>query len=125
MSSRQEADPIDLTGLSFFGSGPAGGSNIDSAVGQIITGPTPDVPFTVYSGSIAGPTSFGSGGLTFANSGSGDIVGITGISDALVVPLGYDFGSALSDTSTYTGATFNSLGVTPGTYVWTWGEGEN
>jgi hypothetical protein len=29
------------------------------------------------------------------------------------------------DTSTYNNVTFSSLGVTPGTYAWTWGSGAN
>lgn len=41
----------------------------------------------------------------------------------LFVPVGYVTGHALSDTSTYDSATFASLGVTPGTYEWTWGTG--
>jgi hypothetical protein len=41
------------------------------------------------------------------------------------VPAGYVSGNALSDTSTYSGQTFSSLGVTPGTYKWTWGSGAN
>jgi hypothetical protein len=41
------------------------------------------------------------------------------------VPPGYVSGNALSDTSTYNGATFARLGVTPGTYVWAWGAGAN
>jgi hypothetical protein len=41
------------------------------------------------------------------------------------VPLGYVSDSAVSDTSTYIGQTFGSLGVTPGTYRWTWGAGAN
>ena len=44
----------------------------------------------------------------------------------ILVPSGYVSDRALSDTATYTGqATFSSLGVTPGTYEWTWGSGPN
>jgi hypothetical protein len=39
------------------------------------------------------------------------------------VPAGYVSDTALSDTATYNGATFATLGVTPGTYKWTWGTG--
>jgi hypothetical protein len=33
--------------------------------------------------------------------------------------------TSLLDTATYTGQTFGSLGVTPGRYEWTWGDGAN
>jgi hypothetical protein len=39
------------------------------------------------------------------------------------VPAGFVSGNPLSDISTYANATFTSLGVTPITYVWTWGSG--
>lgn len=41
------------------------------------------------------------------------------------MPHDYVSGNTLSDTSTYDNQTFNTLGVTPGTYEWTWGSGAN
>lgn len=40
----------------------------------------------------------------------------------LQVPTGYVSGNPLSNTSTYANQTFGSLGLTPGTYVWSWGD---
>jgi hypothetical protein len=81
-----------------------------------------------YTG-FGGPTSFGSGGLTLANSASasasGNLVGIDEFDKLLLVPHSYVSGSPLMDSVTYSGATFSSLGVTPGTYEWTWGTGAN
>ena len=34
-------------------------------------------------------------------------------------------GSLLSSSNTWTGQSFRSLGLTPGTYTWTWGAGVN
>jgi hypothetical protein len=79
----------------------------------------------VYTGAHAGATSFGSGGTILASSGSGGVVGISNRPDLLVVPYDYVSGSFVMDTATYDTATFSSLGVTPGTYVWTWGSGSN
>jgi hypothetical protein len=77
---------------------------------------------------ITGPTSFGSGSLAIPSSGSGDAVGIANAKDAngnplvvLFVPAYYFSGAGLRDLSTHDNATFSSLGVTPGTYVWTFG----
>jgi len=80
-----------------------------------------EVPSRFYSGFTTVPASFGSGGPTFPNSGTGDTVAIDG--DMLSVPLDYVSGNSLSDKSTYDNRTFGSLGVIPGTYVWTWGSG--
>ena len=73
-----------------------------------------------------GPMSFGSGGPTSASSGSGDRVGTGEIIEVgrwLDVPGGYVSGTPLWNSATYSGKTFATLGVTPGTYVWTWGTG--
>jgi hypothetical protein len=75
---------------------------------------------------FSGPSSFGSGSDTFASHSSGDFVGIDNffaVSSVLWVPEGYVSGGLLSSSSTYTNATFTSLGVIPGTYVWRWGTG--
>ena len=114
--------PLDLTGLAFVVDGPdtAGMSPFE---GVIITGTPVITNIDLYTG-LTGPASFGNGATTIADSGSGDKVGIDG-PDGLIVPDGYASGNVLSDTATYLNATFSSLGVTPGTYVWTWGTGPN
>jgi PEP-CTERM motif len=115
--------PIDLTGLNFVGSG----INVAFIVpdfATIITGPTIGTGEDGYA-PISGPASFGSGGQTFASSGSGDFVGISNFDATVLVPHGYVSDSPLSDTSTYDNQTFASLGVTPGVYESTWGAGAN
>ena len=108
---------IDLTGLSFLFGGTATPS-ISPNTGSLSVGPSASVD--AYS-AISGPASFGTGGFTFANGGSGDVVGVQGL--LLLVPQGYVSGNPLSGTATYDNATFASLGVTPGTYLWSWGTG--
>ena len=74
--------------------------------------------------SIFGPGSFGTGGFAMATSGSGQRFGLNALSPTqllLNVPRDYVSGTALSSTSTYVGKTFASLGLTPGTYRYTWG----
>ena len=113
---------IDLHGLTF--SFPAlSFAAIIPKIADINTGPTGLTETNVYTG-FSGPLNFGAGSTQDASSGSGDFVGIEGgLLHELVVPSGYVSDSALSDTATYTGQTFSSLGVTPGVYKWTWGTG--
>jgi hypothetical protein len=129
--------PIDLTGLSF--SIPVGGNpSINPLVAGIDTGMSAADAYVGFF--FTGPASFGPGfpdgsgppGLTAANSGSGDIVGNSvGITtgdrpiEILVVPSGYVSNNPLSDAATYLDQSFATLGVTPGTYEWTWGAGAN
>jgi hypothetical protein len=112
-------DTNDLTLLTDFGAG----ARIQPNEAAIITGPVTGSEF-VYS-RVGGPTNFGTGGLTNASSGSRDLVGIDGGTSSLFVPENYVSGSLLSDSSTYANLTFSDLGVTPGTYLWTWGSGDH
>jgi hypothetical protein len=83
----------------------------------------------LFTGLTHGSATFGSGGLTNASSTSGAVLGI-GFSagfapNTLYLPNGYVSGTSVSDTTRFSGATFTSLGVTPGTYVWSWGSAAN
>jgi hypothetical protein len=119
---------INLTGLTFDTSAFVN-SEMRPSPATILTGPTTSSSVDLYT-EPGGPTSFGSSGFfTLASSGSGDMVGIATGEElhpvSLIVPTGYVSGTFLSDSATYSGKTFATLGVTPGTYVWTWGTGAN
>jgi hypothetical protein len=53
----------------------------------------------------------------------GDLFGVFG--GDVAVGFGYQSGAALSGSATYDNATFASLGLMPGSYVYTWGSGAN
>ena len=127
---------IDLSGLNYemtvtlsvpglFPNFPGGGG------AAIHTGTGPE---DVYSAvTWAGPTSFGGGLGSPATSAAGGAVGLVTPppgsppppfnSLIIEVPQAYTFGTVIFDSATYNNATFASLGLTPGTYVWTWGAG--
>ena len=71
-----------------------------------------------------GPTSIGTGGFSFANTGSVAKLGIDGINRVIWVPQGYTSGAALSSNSTYNAKSLASMGLTVGTYTWNWGSGD-
>jgi hypothetical protein len=110
---------IDLAGLTFVE--PA---FLVAGVNPLIAAfNTANGPIDIYSG-VRGPRSFGGGfGFFIANSSSGDVVSIYGFAGMLRVPQGYLTGNPLSGSFTFNNATFASLGITPGTYTWTWGTG--
>ena len=117
---------INLTGLAFFGPGSFFITTLVPSLGRISTGPPPSGLGSVDLYRVfSGPANFGSGGQHNATESlsSGNFVGIQASVNELFVPHGYMSNSALSSSATWTGATFASLGVTPGTYVWSWGTG--
>jgi len=116
---------LDLTGLQVPATALAQ-SGINPFLGNIITGSANTCD--LYQGAFTGPSNFGRGPQTSASNGSGDIVGMlfnggNPLFTALLVPEGYVSSTALSDSATYNDTTLVTLFVTPGTYVWTWGDG--
>jgi hypothetical protein len=111
---------------SFPGMGP---SNAVLAMG--VTGALP----VEYFGPISGPNiasgGFGPGAPAGATAGTGARFGVSyqfnfgapNPPEAILVPAGYVSGTFLSGTATWNNTTFAALGVTPGTYTWTWGSG--
>ena len=114
---------INTSGLGSPGfGGEAGGYLNPSQSFVLVGGPTGGGETAIYNTSITGPSSFGSGGGIAGTTSSGDPVGLF-YPDQINVPLGYVSGDPLSSTSTFAGETLSSLGVTPGTYTWSWGDG--
>ena len=114
---------INLTGLTFVVSGTLEPGVIVPNIGIIQIGGSLGNPFIDQYTGITGPTSFGSGDTFEANTNSGDFVGIFGLTGNIDVPQGYVSDTPLSDSMTFNHATLHSLGLTRGTYVWTWGTG--
>jgi PEP-CTERM motif len=117
---------INLTDLTFAQTLP--GELTQAAVNPSLPGYASGISDTtaLYDGDISGPTSWGAGGVTLASSSFGDVVGLYHTKVFfLLVPDGYTSGSPLSSNATYAGASFASLGVTPGTYGYSWGLGTN
>ncbi len=70
---------------------------------------------------LTGPTSIGPGTQTFtASSKSGELLVLVFETGVLATPAGYVPESPLSGSATYSGESFASLGITPGTYTWSW-----
>lgn len=105
--------PLTTSAVVFSGSGIVG------------LGPATATAATEYTGAT-GPANFGSGNPFFANSGSGPVVGVAENLNQILVPAGYVSASALAtSTDTWTNQTFATLGLTPGTYTYTWGIGQD
>jgi hypothetical protein len=78
-----------------------------------------------YAG-VSGPKSFGAGGFTAASSTSGTVAGISGAADTVILPSDYNPGDPMAPTITiWDNSTISSLGLRPGSYVYTWGAGAN
>ena len=72
----------------------------------------------------SGPEAFGAGDGGTPDVSSGDLFGIE-FGDQIDLPSSYTSDSPLSGSATYDNATFASLGLTTGVYVYSWGSGAN
>ena len=116
---------INFSALSLYVNG-GGTTRIYPAGALLYSGSTGFTSFNGFNGGgLKGPANFGTGGLILPSSGTGSFVGIDGSDLVLLLPSGYTSGTSLTDTSTYLGQTFTTLGFTPGTYTYTWGSGAN
>jgi hypothetical protein len=110
---------INLLGLNFLSPGSAA-AGITAGDASITMG---EAPLDIYHGFLTGPTNFGTGNFVAGNPLGGDSVSIFAQLGQIGVPEGYVSGNPLSDSMTFDNATIHSLGLRPGTYVWTWGTG--
>jgi hypothetical protein len=107
---------LDTNGLTFLASNLRGASGINASSAVVAVGQSNDAT-SLYFG-ISGPASFGSGTAS-SSSGTGDFFGVSG-TGYLTTPDGYISGSSLLGSMTIDGASITSLGLTDGTYVYTW-----
>jgi hypothetical protein len=114
---------LDLT----FSGFEVGNNSVNASAGKALLGSVPPVYTDIYTGAILGPTSFGAGGGFDATSGSSTAPGGTGAGinasiGVIYVPGGYGAGDPFTVSSTWANTTIAGLGLTPGTYTWTWGD---
>jgi hypothetical protein len=120
---------LNINGLTLLAgaTGPMNGAGLGVNSATFILGANGGY-FDQYGGILTNPTNFGSGSGLGSDTSSGDIVGAVyngAPPHLLIVPVGYTSGSYLSSSQTFNNKSFSSLGLTPGTYSYTWGTGSN
>jgi hypothetical protein len=117
---------FNLTALTSAGAGSIGaGFNAGYAIWAI----GPNTTVDTYSGVTTFPANFGSGDVPVTST-SGSTFGILpdilgGSGRLLYVPSGYTSNTTISGSATYASQTIAGMGLTPGTYTWSWGSGGN
>ena len=112
---------FNLGALSFLGNPNIGaGYQANQAIWAI----GPNVTIDQYQGTITYPASFGTGG-TPVTSSSGSTFGILpgGSGRTLYVPSGYTSNTTITGSATYANTTISAMGLSGGTYTWSWGSG--
>jgi PEP-CTERM motif len=113
---------LDITDLSFVGSAVGSCFGASGTFALACVGPH-SIAVDTYHG-VVGPSSFGPGmGSFLDSSGSGDFTGIIGRTGFLDLPGGYVSKALLLGEASFANSDFQDVGLTPGTYVWSWGTG--
>lgn len=101
-------------------------AGVNPSEGEFALGPATTTAVDYYSG-FSGPATLGSSsGYLAASSGSGNIISISTGGADLGVPTGYISGDPLgTSTDSWDNTTLAALGISDGTYVWTWGLGQS
>lgn len=121
-SPRRQSRQSKLEDLTLTNSGEVGSCfGVAPSQGLACVGPLSILGDT-YQGFV-GPTNFGPGDLQLARSESGDFTSIVPLPGNLHPPSGYISGDSLFGEVTFANSDFTSLGLMPGTYVWSWGVG--
>jgi len=114
---------LDTTGLISAGNVMTPGGLIAANLAIVGTGDNTNL-MAEYKFQLTGPSSFGIGVQTFATSSVGDQTYLNGHNLAIYLPVTYTSGGALTATITFDGASFGSLGVNPGDYIYTLPSGD-
>ncbi len=113
---------LNLTDLSLVGGGTILRPFVEPIKGEFTLDTAGADSNDTYNGVFSTPGAFGTGGLSLGTSGTGGPLGF--VSGRLFVPDGFTGGS-ISATSIFSGQSFSTLGISPGTYTWSWGSGMN
>lgn len=119
---------LDLSNLTFDGTNTiSAGFNAGAAIWA--AGPATQTTVHSYSGDafVTFPADFGGAGGAPASTGIGDILGVIGggLGRTLLVPDGYVSNTLISGSTTYINNTLSSIGLTEGSYTYSWGSGTN
>jgi hypothetical protein len=111
---------LDITGVPIYGNG-YGTPFLIPNTAAVGVGSTSSLHYEEFQG-LSGPTSFGSGGIFSPSSGSGDVIALNGAYHLIAVPWLYVSGTSISGTDAYDNQTLSSLGLTSGTYTYTFSD---
>ena len=95
----------------------------DASNPSIVFGPA-NAGYYVYN-AASGPANFGTGYLNMASSSTGQAFGMMYSSHDIVISPGYTSGSSLVGEDIWNNTTLAALGLTIGTYTYTFGSGVN